>query len=147
MDRLDLALKAHDRGFNCCQSVLAAFGDKLGIAEHDYLKLGSGFGSGAGTGELCGAVSGAIMVLDLILPADFSNPVAAKKAAVQRARMLQQRFSERFGHLRCHDLLQDRSREENMPSAVAALQLTNHCAVMIATAVTFVEEILQEEEK
>lgn len=147
MNRYQTAIEMHEKGFNCCQSVLSAFADRLGVDEQTYRKLGSGFGSGAGTGELCGAITGAIMALDMIFPADFSDPVSAKKKAVLRSKLLQQRFEERFGHLRCRELLQDRSKEENVPSAVGALHLTNHCAVMIATAVTLVEEIIREEEK
>lgn len=145
MDRYQIAVETHEKGFNCCQSVLAAFADRLGVDEQTYRKLGSGFGSGAGTGELCGAITGAIMALDLILPADFSDPVSAKKKAVLRAKLLQQSFEERFGHLRCRELLADRRGEEAVSPAVKELNLTNHCSVMIATAVELAEEILREE--
>ena len=143
MNRMETALTFHDRGFNCCQSVLAGFADRLGIPEETALRLGAGFGSGAGTGELCGALTGAIMALDLMFPADLDNPVASKKQAVQRAKRLQQRFSERFGALRCRDLL--RAEKEDPPETVASLRLGNHCAVMIATAVELTQEMLDEE--
>ena len=145
MNRYHTAIKAHEQGFYCCQSVLAAFADRLGVDEQTYRKLGSGFGGGAGTGELCGAVTGAVMALDLMLPADFSDPVSAKKKAVLRAKRLQQGFEEHFGHLRCRELLQDRSGDEKASPAVKALGLTNHCSVMIAAAVELVEELMEEE--
>lgn len=142
MDRMDIALHYHQRGFNCCQSVLAAYLDSLNVSEETALSLGAGFGSGAGTGELCGALSGAIMALDLMLPADLGDPVGSKRRAMRRAKALQQRFAERFGALRCQDLL--RAEKEEPSDAVKALGLTNHCAVMIATAVELTEEILEE---
>lgn len=145
MDRIKTAVETHEKGFNCCQSVLSAFADRLGVDEQTYRKLGSGFGSGAGTGELCGAITGAIMALDLILPADFSDPVSAKKNAALRAKLLQQSFEECFGHLRCRELLTDRRGEENVSPAVKELNLTNHCSIMIATAVELAEEILKKE--
>ena len=70
MDRCEQAVGYHKKGFNCCQSVLAAFQDVIGLTETQCLTLGGGFGAGAGTGELCGAVTGAVMVLDLLTPAD-----------------------------------------------------------------------------
>ena len=80
-----------------------------------------------------------------MLPADFSDPVSAKKKAVLRAKRLQQGFEEHFGHLRCRELLQDRSGDEKASPAVKALGLTNHCSVMIAAAVELVEELMEEE--
>lgn len=143
MNRLEIANSYHDKGFNCCQSVLAAFGDRLGVPEETYLRLGSGFGRGAGTGELCGALTGAIMALDLMLPAELSDPVGSKQRATARAKRLQERFDARFGALRCAALL--RNEKEERSAAVEALGVTNHCAVMIATAVELVEGLLEEE--
>jgi len=77
MDRCEQAVGYHKKGFNCCQSVLAAFQDVIGLTETQCLTLGGGFGAGAGTGELCGAVTGAVMVLDLLtrLCHDYSTTV------------------------------------------------------------------------
>ena len=60
MDRCEQAVGYHKKGFNCCQSVLAAFQDVIGLTETQCLTLGGGFGAGAGTGELFGAVTGAV---------------------------------------------------------------------------------------
>ena len=70
MNRCKLANDYHRRGFNCCQSVLAAFSDLTGMSEQESFNVAGGFGSGAGTGELCGAVSGAVMTLGLLTPVD-----------------------------------------------------------------------------
>ena len=119
--------------------------DKFGtpLPEETLMSLGAGFGSGAGTGELCGALSGAVMALDLLFPANLSDPVGSKKRAVQRARLLQQRFSERFGALRCKELL--KGEKETISDAVAALGVSGHCAKMIATAVELTEELARGE--
>lgn len=143
MNRMEIANASHKKGYNCCQSVLSAFGDKLGLPEETYLSLGAGFGSGAGTGELCGAMTGAIMALDLMLPADPGDPAGSKRRAAARAKLLQQRFSERFDALRCRELLQN--KKETRSPAVEALGITGHCSIMVATAVELVEEILEEE--
>ena len=143
MNRLEIANNYHDKGYNCCQSVLAAFSDKLEIPEDTALRLGAGFGSGAGTGELCGALTGGIMALDLIAGGDMGDAQGSKRRAMARSKVLQQRFFDRFGALRCRELL--RNEKEEPSDAVKALGVTNHCAVMIASAVEIVEELLQEE--
>lgn len=96
MDRCEQAVGYHKKGFNCCQSVLAAFQDVIGLTETQCLTLGGGFGAGAGTGELCGAVIGAVMVLDLLTPADPADVIGSKKRSVGQAKELQKRFAERF---------------------------------------------------
>ena len=144
MNRIERANQAHEKGYNCCQSVMAAFTDRFDVPEETALRIGAGFGSGAGTGELCGAITGAIMALDLIAGGDVNEPVRAKRQAAGRARELQRRFVERFGAVRCRDLL--KNEKEEASEAVRALGITNHCGVMIATAVELVEEMLNEEE-
>jgi len=145
MNRMEKANSYHEKGFNCCQCVLAAFSDRFDIPEETALRIGAGFGSGAGTGELCGAVTGAVMSLDMILGGDVtSEPVSAKRKAVGRAKELQKRFTEQFGALRCRELLKNEKEEPS--EAVRALGITNHCGVMIASAVELVEQLLKEEE-
>ncbi len=144
MNRMEIANSYHEKGFNCCQCALAAFADRLGIPEQTALRLGAGFGSGAGTGELCGAVAGSVMAMDLIASGDpLADPVGVKREAAKRAKELQRRFSEQFGALRCRDLL--RNEKEEPSDAVRALGITNHCGVMIASAVEILEQMLSEE--
>jgi C_GCAxxG_C_C family probable redox protein len=144
MNRMETANALHEKGYNCCQCVLGAFVDRLGIPEETALRIGAGFGGGAGTGELCGAITGAVMVMDLAANDDAKgDPVGAKRRASARSKKLQARFSERFGALRCRELL--RGEKEEPSEAVAALGITNHCGVMIASAVELVEELLREE--
>ena len=146
MERCELAHAYHQKGYNCCQSVLAAFSDLTGLPEKDSLAIGGGFGSGAGTGELCGAVSGAIMAAGLLTPADPEYPVAAKKRASAMAKELQKRFSQRFGALRCRDLLKNREGDEDGSPAARAMGLTGHCEIMVVAAVEILEELLAEQQ-
>lgn len=134
----------HKQGFNCCQSVLAAFSDLTGLSEQASFDIGGGFGAGAGTGELCGAVSGAVMTLGLVTPVDASDPVGSKKRTVALSRELQKRFSKKFGALRCRELLQNKFTPDDTTPAAKAMGLTGHCDIMIVTAVEIVEEMLAE---
>ena len=131
MDRCEQAVGYHKKGFNCCQSVLAAFQDVIGLTE-------------TGTGELCGAVTGAVMVLDLLTPANPGDVMGSKKRSVGQAKELQKRFAERFDALRCADLLQKKFVPDDTTPAAKALGLTGHCDIMIATAVEIVEQMLAE---
>ncbi|MCR5826727.1 MAG: C-GCAxxG-C-C family protein [Oscillospiraceae bacterium] len=145
MNRIEASQQYHDKGYNCCQSVLAAFADRLDIPEETALRLGAGFGSGAGTGELCGAITGAILALDLMAGGDMSQPVPSKRKAAARAREVQQRFTQQFGAVRCRELL--KNEKEEASEAVRAMGITNHCGVMIATATELVEEMLEKEDR
>ena len=140
MNRLEKANAYHKRGFNCCQSVLAAFSDLTGLSEQASFDIGGG----AGTGELCGAVSGAVMVLGLMTPADAGDPIGSKKRTVLLSKELQKRFSEKFGALRCQDLLKNKFAPDDTTPVAKAMGLTGHCDIMIVTAVEIVEEMLAE---
>jgi len=144
MNRFERANAFHHKGFNCCQSVVAAFSDLTGLSEQESFNMSSGFGGGAGTGELCGAITGAVMTLGLLTPVDMEDPIGSKKKTVALGKEFQKRFSERFNALRCHDLLKNKFEPDDTTPAAKAMGLTNHCDIMIVTAVEIVEEILKE---
>ena len=144
MNRCELADSFHKKGFNCCQSVLLAFADRAGLDEQTCMNLAGGFGSGTGTGELCGAISGAVMALGLLTPVDPADPVGSKKRTTALSKEFQRRFSEKFGAVRCQDLLQRKLSPEEIPACAQALGLTGHCAIMVATAAEIVDEMLAE---
>lgn len=54
-----------DIHFNCCQSVLVSFAQRMGLTEEQAYALGEGFGSGMHCGSTCGVLSGALMVLGM----------------------------------------------------------------------------------
>lgn len=144
MERVELANAYHKKGYNCCQSVVAAFSDLTGLDEQKSFDVAAGFGAGAGNGELCGALVGGIMALGLLTPVDMADPVAGKKRTQALGKELQKRFAARFGHLRCRDLLANKQDTNEMSPAAVRMGLTGHCDIMIVSAVELVEEILAE---
>lgn len=142
--RYETAAAYHGRGFNCAQSVLAAFIEEIGMPEQELMSLAGGFGAGAGTGELCGAVSGAVMTLGLLTPVDLSEPVASKKRTVELSKEFQKRFRERFSAVRCEELLKLQYTPDDRTPAARDMGITGHCNIMIVTAVEIVEEMLAE---
>ena len=69
MDRIECArqLRADPNvHYNCCQSVLIPFADKVGMTREQLTALGAHFGSGMRHGSACGAFTGAMMALGLM---------------------------------------------------------------------------------
>ena len=147
LNRCEKGNQYHAAGFNCCQSVVAAFADKTGLSEQESFNVSSGFGGGAGTGELCGAITGAIMTLSLLHPVDMDQPLESKARVVKLSKEFQKRFAEKFGALRCQDLLKNKFAADERTPAAKELGITNHCSIMIVTAIEIVEEMLNEMER
>ena len=63
----ELAKEYFLQGLNCCQAVVLAFKDEIGITEDEIKRLTIGFGGGLARQRLtCGAVSGMAMVISYI---------------------------------------------------------------------------------
>ncbi|MDY3015349.1 MAG: C-GCAxxG-C-C family protein [Evtepia sp.] len=144
MTRYQKAADYHHKGFNCCQSILAAFTDRTGLSEQASFDAAAGFGAGMQTGEACGAIAGAVMTLGLLHPVDPENPVASKRRTGALAKEFQKRFQEKFGALRCAPLLKTKIQTGDHTPAAQEMELTNRCDILIITAVEIVEEMLQE---
>ena len=129
MNRYEQAVAYHHKGFNCCQSVLAAYSDLTGLSQQASFDMGGGFGAGAHTGELCGAITGAILTLGMLTPVD---PLAKE---------FQKRFQEKFGDLRCKPLLKAGIQATDATPVARDMALTNRCDVLIITAMEIVEEM------
>ena len=64
MNKADSAEELFRMGYNCSQSVYAAFAEDLGMSVEEAAKRASPFGAGFGKlREVCGAVSGMVLVL------------------------------------------------------------------------------------
>lgn len=78
------------KGYNCSQSVVAAFAPQLGLSEEMALRMSAGFGAGIGRmREVCGAFCGVVTVLSLVY-ADPADPQDKSRmyALVQEAARL-----------------------------------------------------------
>lgn len=73
----EIAKKYFTEGRNCCQAVVLAFKDEIGLDENTLKKLSIGFGGGLARQRLtCGAVSGMAMVIGA-LKSDGDDKAAA----------------------------------------------------------------------
>jgi len=146
MNRCVLANQYHEKGFNCAQSVLAAFGDLTHLSQQEALAVSGGFGGGMGGThqEICGAVSGGVMVLSLLFPHTEENSPETKRRIYTLTKEFRRRFSLRFGGLtRCGELLAARI-DPAEHKAARDFGVTTHCGVLVITAVEVAEELLRE---
>lgn len=94
------------QGYNCSQSVVAAFAPQLGLTEEMALRLSAGFGAGIGRmREVCGAFCGVVTVLSMVY-ADPADPKDKSRmyALVQQAAE-QYRARNSGGSIICRELL------------------------------------------
>ena len=84
----DVAVEKFKQGYNCCQAVICAYCEELGLKEEDAFKLAEGFGSGmGGLKDTCGAVTGMFLTISLANSAgDMENPMATKADTYQKFR-------------------------------------------------------------
>ena len=105
-ERIEKAVELFKEGFNCSQSVVAAFADQYGFTREQALRMSASFGGGIGRmRETCGAACGLFMLAGLETGATTgadSNGKAANYALVQE---LAEEFKKRNGALKCADLL------------------------------------------
>ena len=104
--RILRAVELFKMGYNCAQSVTAAFADEYGYTEEQALKMSASFGGGIGRmRETCGAACGMFILAGLETgstdPADREGK-AANYAFVQE---LAEEFRRENGSLICAELL------------------------------------------
>lgn len=91
-----------DKHFNCCQSVLVAFAEEMGLTEEQAYDLGANFGSGMRCGSVCGTLTGALMVLGM------------RGCDGEQSASLLRRFREEHGEINCAALLK-KSHDAGIP--------------------------------
>jgi len=96
------AVKLHQSGLNCAQSVLIACTEYTGIDRDLAVGIANGFGGGVRCGEICGAASGGVMAVGACKKLrGCENP---REEMSGRAKLLCENFKERFEGLRCEDI-------------------------------------------
>lgn len=135
--RVELAVELFKKGYNCSQSVVAAFADLYGFTENQALRMSASFGGGIGRMRMtCGAACGMFLLAGLDCGATEGEDRAGKShnyAVVQR---LAAAFKNNCGTLICAELL-GLKKIENSPQAEArteAYYRKRPCPMMIRMA-------------
>ena len=108
-----------DVHFNCCQSVLAAFAEDMGLTEEQAYNLGANFGAGMRCGSACGALTGALRALGMT-----GRPP-------EEADALRHKFLEDHGEINCAALLK-KSHDAGVPRKT-------HCDGLVFQAVELLD--------
>ncbi len=147
MDKATQARNYFEQGYNCAQSVVAAFAQEMGMDEKTALRLSSSFGGGmGGLRETCGAVSGMFMVLGLLKGYDMPDDPEAKKAHYQRIQALAQEMTAAYGTINCRELLASHGVEAKAQPSLRneAYYQKRPCARYVEACARMVEEALGE---
>jgi C_GCAxxG_C_C family probable redox protein len=133
------------RGFNCSQSVLAAYAEQFGLTEELALKVAGGFGGGMGRmGETCGAVTGAIMVIGLKFASTTPGDIQGKENTYAVVREFVHRFKGRNVTVLCRELLDcDISTPEGMKRAQQEKLIKQCCPKFIRDAAEILDQLIE----
>lgn len=100
------ATERFEKMYNCCQAVVCAYCEELGVKEEDVFRMTEGFGLGmGGLKDTCGAVTGMFLTIGLKNSAgDRNDPYATKKDTYEKILKAAEVFRQRMGSIYCRDL-------------------------------------------
>jgi C_GCAxxG_C_C family probable redox protein len=104
--RLEKAVELFKEGYNCSQSVVAAFADMYGFTNEQALKMSASFGGGIGRmRQTCGAACGLFMLAGLETGCTEGKDREGKENNYKVVQALAEEFRKRNGSLICAELL------------------------------------------
>ncbi|MDO4220516.1 MAG: C-GCAxxG-C-C family protein [Akkermansia sp.] len=133
------------RGYNCAQSVFAAFAGEMGLSEDAALRLPAAFGAGLGRMRgTCGAFSGLALIAGF-KHGNLSPDPADKERIFALTRKLADDFCAEFGSLQCRELLHlppDAEEGARPSERTAAYYASRPCERCVAFCAAKAAEIL-----
>ncbi len=142
MSSVSRALQLFRNGCSCSQSIVAAYGQSLGLTRKTAMQIAAGFGGGMRLGHTCGAVTGAIMVLGLRYAPEKCDTSTERAEVYARVVDFAKRFQGRNGSVVCRELLGcDISTPEGMRQAQERNLFDTICVKMVEDAATILEEM------
>ncbi len=105
MDRKKQVGELHDKGYNCAQSVLCTFKDKVDIDEKTLFRMAEGFGRGMGHKGVCGAVSAMTMLAGIIVSDGNLECPKTKLKTYELSEKMIGEFKEKVGSICCYEIL------------------------------------------
>lgn len=142
------ALDYFHQGYNCAQSVFAAFAAQVGMSDEAALRFSSAFGAGLGRMRgTCGAFSALCMVAGFC-QGNLTGQPEEKERIFTLTRALADDFKAEFGTLTCRELLH--LDEEMEPSArpnerTEAYYAARPCERCVAFCARKAQELLHEQ--
>lgn len=146
-DRIEKAYALFMKGYNCAQSVTAAFADLYGLTEEQALLASASFGGGMGRMRLtCGTVTGMFLLAGLESGTTNPDDRELKARNYAMVRELAERFKAENGSIVCSELLQMGNKTESaMPSErTAAYYKKRPCPELVRCAARIYAQMLEE---
>lgn len=112
--RTEQAVALFKEGFNCSQSVFAAYADLFGMDRETALRVSASFGGGIGRmREVCGAANGMFLVAGMLTGSTEGKDQVAKKNNYEVVQRLAAEFKrENGGTYICRELLGLNTKEK-----------------------------------
>lgn len=150
-ERISRAVAFFKEGYNCSQSVVAAYADMYGFTREQALRMSASFGGGIGRmRETCGAACGMFLLAGLETGCTDASNREGKGENYALVQQLAARFKEENGALRCADLLGLSKKEPVVSTPEARTQqyyAKRPCVKMVETAARLWGEYLEEKGK
>ncbi len=143
---MDHGIKAAElflSGYNCSQSVAAAFAPEMGLTQGQAAKMASAFGGGMGRlREVCGAVSGMLLVLSMLYGYDTPGDDAGKRKLYTEVQELAGAFREEHSSIVCREILKNPPSDPNPTPRTADFYTKRPCAKLVLTAGRLLDEFI-----
>ena len=149
-DRIEKAVELFKSGFNCSQSVVAAFADMYGFTEEQALRMSASFGGGIGRmRQTCGAACGMFLLAGLQKGAIDGKDREGKAANYALVQELAEEFKKRNGSMICAELLGLKKPEgSSIPEARTEQYYSKRpCVKMVEEAARIWVEYLKMQQK
>ncbi|HNX43308.1 MAG TPA: C-GCAxxG-C-C family protein [Bacteroidales bacterium] len=142
----DKAIKLFRSGYNCAQSVLAAYSEDMKFDAGLALCISCGFGGGMGRlQQTCGAVTGSFMAIGIYNCKKYSDNNERKDKTYAMIRQFNEKFMALHGSTDCKSLLNcDLMSEEGRLFAKQNNLYEMRCEKYISDAVGIIQELTGE---
>lgn len=149
-ERIERAVELFKSGYNCSQSVVAAFADMYGFTQEQALHMSASFGGGIGRmRQTCGAACGMFLLAGLEKCAIEGSDRESKAANYKLVQELAEEFKKRNGSMICAELLKLKKTEvSSVPEdRTEQYYAKRPCAKMVEVAATIWAEYLEKQQK
>lgn len=140
------AMELFKQGYNCAQSVFAAFSDDMGMDFETALKISSSFGGGMGRlREVCGAVSGMFTVANMKYGYTDPKDNKAKAAHYKLIQELAAEFRAENHSIICRELLGLNAGSDHLVPEIRtdAYYKKRPCIELVGCAAELMEEFIK----
>ncbi len=149
-DRVRRSEELFMAGYNCSQSVVAAFADLYGYTEEQALKVSAGLGGGIGRMRMtCGAACGMAVLAGMDCGSAVAGDREGKSENYRVVQQLMGKFRELYGTLVCSELLKlkrDAPLSYEASERTAEYYRTRPCVKQVVAAARIFADYLEQKQ-